>query len=260
MSQSPPFHVVIPARHGSSRLPGKPLRPLAGRPLIAHVVARAREAGAREVIVATDDERIVAAAEAAGARALLTDPAHPSGTDRAAEVARREGWAPDAVVVNLQGDEPLIPPGLPRLVAETLLEDPAAGIATLVTPLRDAAELFDPHVVKAVLDAGGHALYFSRAPLPWVRDRFRPGETPAALPEGVPFYRHIGLYAYRVGDLLRIARQPACPLERAESLEQLRALWHGITIATAVVETPPPHGVDTEADLQRVEALLQGQG
>ncbi len=259
MSPAPSFRIVIPARYGASRLPGKPLRLLAGRPLIAHVVDRARESGAGSVLVATDDERIVAAAAAAGARALHTDPAHPSGTDRLAEVARREGWGRDEIVVNLQGDEPLIPPGLLRLVAETLQEHPGAGIATLVTPLRSVQELFDPHVVKAVLDAAGHALYFSRAPLPWVRDAFQPGQTPAALPEGVPFYRHLGLYAYRVGDLLRIAEQPACPLERAESLEQLRALWHGIRIAAAVVAEAPGHGVDTEDDLHRVEALLRAR-
>jgi 3-deoxy-manno-octulosonate cytidylyltransferase (CMP-KDO synthetase) len=250
------FRVVIPARFAATRLPGKPLRLLAGRPMVLHVLDRAREAGAAEVLVACDDERIRAAVEAAGGRAVMTAPELPSGTDRLAAVAAALGWPDDAVVVNLQGDEPLMPPSAIAACAAALIETPSAGIATLATPITTAADLFDPSVVKVVVDDAGLACLFSRAPLPWVRDAFQPGHIPAALPPGVPFLRHLGLYAYRVAVLGRLSAEPVRSLERAESLEQLRAIALGIPIAVRLVEPAPGHGVDTEADLARVEAAL----
>jgi 3-deoxy-manno-octulosonate cytidylyltransferase (CMP-KDO synthetase) len=252
------FRVVIPARFASTRLPGKPLRPLAGRPLVVHAWDRASAAGAREVVVACDDQRIARAIEASGGRALMTAPDHSSGTDRIAEVARALGWADGDVVVNLQGDEPLMDPEAIRQCAEALERERAAGIATLATPIRTPAELFDPGVVKVVLDDRGLARYFSRAPIPWVRDAFAAGP-PAALPAGVPFLRHIGLYAYRVAVLERLTREAVRPYEAAESLEQLRAIALGIPISVRTLDNAPAHGVDTEADLARVEALLQAR-
>ncbi|MFW6087978.1 MAG: 3-deoxy-manno-octulosonate cytidylyltransferase [Myxococcota bacterium] len=260
MHHATPFRVVIPARYAASRLPGKPLRDVAGKPLVVHVLDAARRAGASEVLVAADDRRICAAVEAAGGRAVLTSPEHPSGTDRLAEVAEVQGWPNEALVVNLQGDEPLVPPHLLQELAGALAAHPRAGIATLATPLRDPADLFNPNVVKVVMDDDGHALYFSRAPVPWARDRFGHREgAPEVLPDGVPFHRHLGLYAYRAATLRALARTPAHPLEQAESLEQLRALATGIPIHVTVVTDPPPHGVDTEDDLQRLQAHLAQQ-
>jgi 3-deoxy-manno-octulosonate cytidylyltransferase (CMP-KDO synthetase) len=254
------FQVVIPARMASTRLPGKPLAPIAGRPMVVHVLERARQAGADGVVVATDDARVVEAVEAAGGRAALTSPDHPSGTDRIAEVAAREGWADDVVVVNLQGDEPAMPPAAVRAVAALLQTHPRAGIATLATPIRDVAELFEPSVVKVILDDAGLARTFSRAPIPWVRGAFdAPGGRPATLPAGVPFLRHLGLYAYRVGVLRRVCAAPPAAWERAESLEQLRALALGVDIAVAVLDTAPGPGVDTAADLARVQHEFTGR-
>jgi 3-deoxy-manno-octulosonate cytidylyltransferase (CMP-KDO synthetase) len=248
------FRVVIPARYGSTRLPAKPLLPLAGRPMIAHVVDRARESGAGEVLVATDDDRIHEAAAAAGAVVVMTSPDHASGTDRLAEVADIREWPDDAVVVNLQGDEPAMPGALVAAVAGALRANPDAGIATLATPIRDLGDLLDPNVVKVVLSDADRALYFSRAPIPWVRGGF--GDE---LPDGVPFLRHLGLYAYRAGVLRLLAAEPSRPVEQAESLEQLRALALGLAIHVTVVHEAPGHGVDTEADLARVERELAGQ-
>lgn len=250
------FVVAIPARYGSSRLPGKPLREIGGRPLIAHVYDRARESGAAEVIIATDDERIGAAARAFGARVVMTSAAHPSGTDRLAEVARTLGWEAQRIVVNLQGDEPLVAPELVRGLAADLAAHGDAAIATLATPIASAAALFDPHVVKVVTDRAGYALYFSRAPIPWDRDAF--AASPAQLPAHSAHLRHIGLYAYRAGFLERYSRLEPCAAERAESLEQLRALYHGARIHVDVIAEAPGHGVDTEEDLARVAALLAG--
>ncbi len=247
------FRVVIPARFGATRLPGKPLLLIAGRPMIEHVYRRGVESGAKDVVVACDDERIAAAVQAAGGRALLTSPDHPSGSDRVAEVAARERWPDDAIVVNLQGDEPCMPGSAVRLVAEALRQNPDAGMATLATPVREAKELFDPNVVKVVRDERGFARWFSRAPIPWLRGVFDAG-TPARLPEGVPFLRHLGLYAYRVGVLRALCATPVHPLERAESLEQLRALACGVAIACPVLEVAPSPGVDSEADLARVQS------
>ncbi|WJW76783.1 3-deoxy-manno-octulosonate cytidylyltransferase [Thiohalobacter sp. IOR34] len=248
------FRIVIPARHASSRLPGKPLLPLAGRPMLEHVHRLAQRAGAEAVVIATDDARIEAAARAFGAEVLMTRDDHPSGTDRLAEVVERLDWPEDAIVVNLQGDEPLMPPSLVRTVAADLARHPAAEIATLCTPIGRAEDFFDPHIVKVVRDQAGYALYFSRAPIPWDRDEFATGSR--LLPAGVPHLRHIGLYAYRVGYLRRYRNLPAAPIERSEMLEQLRALWHGTRIHVAEAPEEPGPGVDTRADLERVAALL----
>jgi 3-deoxy-manno-octulosonate cytidylyltransferase (CMP-KDO synthetase) len=251
------FKVVIPARFASSRLPGKPLVPLAGRPMVLHVAERAAEAGAEEVIVATDDPRIAETVTRAGFAVGMTASHHPSGTDRIAEVVRRHGWPDDSVVVNLQGDEPLMPPSLIRQVAADLASHSRAVIATLATPILDRDILFDPHAVKVVRDAAGYACYFSRAPIPWHRDEFLRDTT--RLPAGVDFLRHIGLYAYRAGFVQRFVDWPPAPLEAAESLEQLRALWHGEPIHVSIVAEPPGHGVDTPDDVRRVEQILLGQ-
>jgi 3-deoxy-manno-octulosonate cytidylyltransferase (CMP-KDO synthetase) len=251
-----PFVVAIPARFASTRLPGKPLRLLAGKPMVAHVVERARAAGAAEVVVATDDARI-ADALAGSVRVVMTRASHLSGSDRLAEAATALGWADDLVVVNLQGDEPLAPPSGIRAVAAALACSPAP-MATLATPLATVDELFDPNAVKLVRAADGHALYFSRAPVPWPRDAF--ARDRGALPAGMPFLRHIGIYAYRAGFLRRLAALPPTPLEQAESLEQLRALEHGHAIAVGLAPDPFPAGVDTAGDLARVERFLGGAG
>lgn len=253
----PPFIVAIPARHGSTRLPGKPLRLLGGEPLVLHVARRALQAGATQVVVATDDERIVVALEGSGVLVCMTRADHASGSDRIAECAERYGWPEDTIVVNLQGDEPFAPAAGIRAVAAALAGD-GAPMATLATPLADAAELFDPNCVKLVRDAADHALYFSRAPLPWARDAFAGDRH--TLPAGTPFLRHIGIYAYRAGFLRRFAALPPTPLEQAEALEQLRALEHGHKIAVRLAPQAFPPGIDTEADLARAEAWLAGQG
>lgn len=254
MSTGSAFRVVIPARYGSTRLPGKPLLPIAGRPMIAHVWERALEAGAQEVVVATDDERIVQAVRAFGGRAVMTSIDHASGTDRLAQVAREAGWAEDAIVVNLQGDEPLTPGRLVATIAQALEGDPSVGIATMAAPIHEASELFNPNAVKVVLDERGYALYFSRAPIPWARDAWAKARD--VLPEGVTYLRHLGLYGYRVATLQRLARAPQVALERTESLEQLRALALGIRIHVTTLAEPPPAGVDTEEDRQRAEIAL----
>lgn len=252
---SEPFRVVIPARYASSRLPAKALREIAGVPLVVHAWRRAMEAGALEVLVATDDARIVAAVEAAGGLAVMTSEACASGTDRLAEVAARRGWSDDAIVVNLQGDEPLVPPALIGRLAAALAANSRAGIATLATPIPDVESVFAPQVVKVVLDRSGHALYFSRAPIPFARDAF--AQDRSAMPSGVRYLRHLGMYAYRASTLRTLAASPMGEHERAESLEQLRALELGIAIHVTVVDEAPPHGVDTEEDLERVRAILE---
>lgn len=249
----PRFRVAIPARHGSTRLAGKPLLPIAGVPMVLHVARRALAAGAIEVVVATDDERIVAALADAGVTVVMTRADHASGSDRLAECAVRLGWDDADVVVNLQGDEPLAPVSGIRAVA-TALAAGDAPMATLATPLESVEELFDPNCVKLVRDAQGKALYFSRAPIPWPRDAF--SRSRDFLPESLPFLRHIGIYAYRAGFLRAFAALPPTPLERAESLEQLRALEHGHPIAVGIAPEAFPPGVDTVDDLARVQALL----
>lgn len=253
----PSFHVVIPARYGSTRLPGKPLRLIGGRPMIRWVCENAQQAGAREVIVATDDERICDEVNRFGGVAMMTSNQHRSGTDRIAEVCKHRGWPDDALIVNLQGDEPGIPAALIARVAAALEQNPLAGIATLAVPIDQPSDLFNPNVVKLTCDANGMALYFSRAPIPFVRDRFTlTGPVPESLPPDIPFLRHLGLYAYRAGALRRISSHPAAPIEIAESLEQLRAMAMGIRIHVSILAQAPGHGVDTEEDLQRVEQLL----
>ncbi|SJM94362.1 3-deoxy-manno-octulosonate cytidylyltransferase [Crenothrix polyspora] len=250
------FKVVIPARFGSTRLPGKPLRLIAGKPMIAHVCERAQEAEADDIIVATDDERIAATVTALGIKVVMTRPDHQSGTERLAEVAQLCGWAVDDIIVNLQGDEPLIPPAYIRDVAATLAEQQHAGIATLATSIDDAAEIFNPNAVKVVVNKLGYALYFSRAAIPWDRDGFANGQQK---PSGnMATLRHIGMYAYTVGFLQRYCQWQPSVLETVESLEQLRILWHGEAIAVKTVDHAPPAGVDTEDDLMRVERIFAG--
>lgn len=249
------FIVVIPARYGSSRFPGKPLATIAGKPMIQHVWEQARKSSAGRVVVATDDARIVEACEAFGADVVLTRADHNSGTDRLAEVATQLGLAADAIVVNVQGDEPLIPPAVIDQVAANLAAHPEAGISTLAEPIDDVAALFNPNVVKVSTDVNGLALTFSRAPLPWARDAL--AQTRDRLPEGVPYRRHIGIYAYRVGFLHDFVSWGPCWLENTESLEQLRALWNGVRIHVADALEAPPGGVDTPEDLERVKRLLE---
>ena len=248
------FRIVIPARYASSRLPGKPLLDIAGRPMILRVLDQARLAGADEVWVATDHSDIAERVEAAGGQVILTGRELPSGTDRLAEVATRLGWDDDTVVVNVQGDEPLIPPSLIADAAATLSADAEAAIATACHPLASAEEFFNPNVVKLVLDARGRALYFSRAPIPWARDAF--AQQRDALPAGFPAYRHVGLYAYRAGFLKRYAALAPSPLEQWEALEQLRAITHGFPIRVMVLDHAPPGGVDTAEDLERVRRVF----
>lgn len=249
-----PFTVVIPARMRSTRLPGKMLADVAGRPLVAWAAERARQSGAAQVAIATDHADIARAVEALGFRACLTSEAHESGTDRIAEAVRALGLAPEEIVVNVQGDEPLIDPVLVRTVAATLASHPTASIATAAHPIDDASAFFDPNVVKVVVDAAGLALYFSRAPIPFARDAF--AQSRDALPPAFPALRHIGIYAYRVRFLEAYARMEPTPLERLEALEQLRALAHGHRIAVARWNEPMEPGVDTAADLDRVRRKL----
>lgn len=252
------FTVVIPARFASTRLPGKPLAVIAGRPMIRHVWDRARASAASRVAIATDDGRIRDAAEAFGAEVVMTAAAHPSGTDRLQEAVTRLGLPEDAIVVNVQGDEPLIPPAVIDQVAANLAEHAGCGIATLCEPLESVEAFLDPNVVKLVRGVDGRALYFSRAPVPWPRDAF--ARSRAALPEGCVPLRHIGIYAYRVAFLHRFVNWPVGSLERLESLEQLRALEHGVGIHVAEACAPIPGGVDTPADLERLNRLFAERG
>src|SRR5688572_21676928 len=256
MTTSSEFVVAIPARHAASRLPGKPLRLLAGEPLVLHVARRALAAGASEVWVAADDQRIAEALAGSGVRVAMTSTSHPSGTDRLAECARIAGWSDDTIVVNLQGDEPFAPAEGISAVA-TLLRDSSAEMATLAAPITDAETLFDPNAVKLVQAASGDALYFSRAPLPWPRDAFMRDR--GQLPEGGHWLRHIGIYAYRAGFLQRFAAMPPGRLEQIESLEQLRVLEAGFRIAAMQTPAPFPPGVDTPEDLARAEARIAGK-
>ncbi len=248
------FKVVIPARYGSSRLPGKPLLDIAGKPMIVHVCERAQEADAEEVVVATDDQRIFQAVTDLGIKAVMTRADHQSGTERIAEVARLCGWSGDDIIVNLQGDEPLIPPESIREVAAALATQKLAGIATLAAKIINSEEIFNPNAVKVVLNQAGYALYFSRAPIPWERGVF---DLKDKAPSGaVPYLRHIGLYAYRVDFLNRYCSWPASALESVEALEQLRILWQGEAILVKVIDNTPEAGVDTQEDLLRVTRVL----
>jgi 3-deoxy-manno-octulosonate cytidylyltransferase (CMP-KDO synthetase) len=246
------FTVLIPARYASTRLPGKPLLDIGGKPMVVRVAERARASGAARVVVATDDERIRAAVADHGIDALMTRSSHPTGTDRLAEAAAQLGLDDEAIVVNVQGDEPLLDPELIRTVADTLSAHADAAIATACHPIDDPAEAFNPNVVKVVLDRDGYALYFSRATIPWARDGF--AAAPKKIPQGMPLYRHYGLYAYRVSFLRYFPSLSPATIERFEALEQLRALWHGHRIIVSITRGAPAPGVDTEEDLERVRA------
>ncbi|MET0332760.1 MAG: 3-deoxy-manno-octulosonate cytidylyltransferase [Rhizobacter sp.] len=247
------FVVLIPARLASTRLPDKPLADLCGVPMVVRVAQRARLSGASRVVVAGDDARIVAACEAHGIEVLLTRTDHVSGSDRLAEACTLLGLSDDAVVVNVQGDEPLIDPSLIDAVAQTLAHEPDASMSTAVHAIDSREDYLNPNVVKAVLDARGHALYFSRAPIPWWRDGIAAAGD-AALPSPPPL-RHIGIYGYRANFLRCFPQLPPCPLETIESLEQLRVLWHGERIAVHVSDSRPGPGIDTLEDLERVRQL-----
>ena len=251
------FTVLIPARYASTRLPGKPLADLAGKPMVVRVAERARESDASRVVVATDDERVVDAVRAHGFEALLTRADHPTGTDRLAEASAQLGLAPEAIVVNVQGDEPLLEPALIRRMAELLQRHGDASIATACHAIDDPAEAFNPNVVKVVRDVRGYALYFSRATIPWARDAFASDRD--TLPAGLTIYRHYGLYAYRVAFLSRYPTLAPAPVERFEALEQLRALWHGYRIVVDVTDGTPAPGVDTPEDLERVRMIYAGR-
>ncbi len=243
------MNIIIPARFGSTRLAGKPLADVAGKTLIQRVHDCARASGAERIVIATDDPRIGDVAKSFGAEVVMTDAAHRSGTDRIAEVVARLGLADDEIVVNLQGDEPLMPPALIRQVAETLASHSDAAVATTCHVIHSDDEFTNPNVVKVVTDARGYALYFSRAPIPWPREHM------AGKPSGsTRAWRHIGLYGYRAGFVRRFAEWPACPLEETEQLEQLRVLWHGERIAVCESAELPGTGVDTPEDLERVRA------
>jgi 3-deoxy-manno-octulosonate cytidylyltransferase (CMP-KDO synthetase) len=248
------FGVVIPARYAASRLPGKPLLEIAGKPMIQHVYERAVESGAARVIVATDDERISGAVTTFGGEVCMTGASHLSGTDRIAEVVETLGFADEDIVVNLQGDEPMMPPELLRQVADNLRQHTAAPMATVCTAINEIDELFNPHVVKVVTDQSGMAIYFSRACIPWNRDAFE--RQPHRMPVSSRHFRHIGLYAYRAGFLREFVQWQPSPLELAESLEQLRAIWYGHKIHVAEAEVAPLPGVDTEEDLENVRKLF----
>lgn len=250
------FYVVIPARFASTRLPAKPLKEIAGKPMIQHVYERACESDTVKVIIATDDARIEAVVKAFGASVCMTSVAHNSGTDRLQEVAAKLGLKPDDIIVNVQGDEPLIPPAVINQVAKNLAENTYASVATLSEPIHTFEDFRNPNIVKAVADHQGRALYFSRAPIPWPRDHFAQTEV-NTLPAEFPAQRHIGIYAYRVALLNRFITWPQAALEKIESLEQLRVLANGEAIHIDEACAQVPGGVDTEADLLRVKALLE---
>lgn len=251
------FYVVIPARYASTRLPAKPLKMIAGKPMIQHVYERACRSGATRVIIATDDERIRQVAEGFGAAVCMTSAAHNSGTDRLQEVASQLQLADEDILVNVQGDEPLIPPQVIDQVAGLLANNPQASVATLCEPIHERVDFDNPNIVKLVVDQSGRALYFSRAPIPFPRDHIARGEP--GLPESLEAQRHIGIYAYRVALLNRFVTWEQAPLEKLESLEQLRVLWQGESIQVQEACAAVPGGVDTEQDLQRVRALLESE-
>lgn len=250
-----PFFVIIPARYGSTRLPAKPLKLIAGRPMIQWVYEAASRSAATDVWIATDDQRVADAAAAFGGRVCMTRADHESGTDRLQEVVTQLGLADDAIVVNVQGDEPLLPPDVIDQVARNLAENPSASVATLSEPLHQAADCFNPNIVKVVSDLQQKALYFSRAPIPWGRDTY--SSVNPQLPVAELAQRHIGLYAYRVALLHKFVTWPMAALEAFEKLEQLRVLANGHQIHVAPACVPVPGGVDTEEDLDRVKRLLE---
>jgi 3-deoxy-manno-octulosonate cytidylyltransferase (CMP-KDO synthetase) len=249
----PTFKVVIPARFASTRLPGKPLLDIGGKPMVVRVAEQAAQSGAQQIIIATDHPPIIAVAQEHGFQACMTRADHASGTDRIAEVAAQQSWAKDTIVVNVQGDEPLIPPQLIRAVAQHLHDHPDCAIATACHAIHDEASMRNPNIVKVVLDQFDNALYFSRAPIPWPRDAYAHNQP---LPKDVNVLRHIGIYAYRVGFLRIYGQLTPAPIEQIESLEQLRALYHGYKIGVTKTDQAPPSGVDTEQDLQIARRLF----
>lgn len=252
------FTVIIPARMKSTRLPEKPLLPIEGLPMVVRVAQAARRSGALRVVVATDHEAILEACRVYGVEAVLTSEAHPTGTDRLAEAVAALGLPDEAIVVNVQGDEPLIPPAVIAQAAELLEAHPECAIATAAHPIRDVISFLNPNVVKVELNARGEAMTFTRAPVPWPRDHFRiHGQT--SLPEGHPALHHVGLYAYRAGFLKRFPSLPQAPVETAESLEQMRAMYFGERIAVLVLDEALPAGVDTLEDLERVREVLRAE-
>jgi 3-deoxy-manno-octulosonate cytidylyltransferase (CMP-KDO synthetase) len=270
------FSVVIPARYASTRLPAKALADIAGKPMVVRVAEQAQKAGAARVLIATDHQDIADAARAHQCEVLMTRADHVSGTDRIAEVVDQLALEDDAILVNVQGDEPLIPPALIGELAQMLFERPQASVATACHALADAEQMFNPNIVKVVLDNAGYALYFSRAPIPYARDAFAARSASKirnalsaigvksansaedhALPAGLPAYRHLGIYAYRARYLREYTRLTPAPIEGFESLEQLRALWHGHRIAVTVCTEAPPAGVDTPEDLERMRAMYR---
>lgn len=250
------YNVVIPARFGSTRLPGKPLLDIAGKPMVQRVWEQARRSAAQEVVIATDDDRILQVARGFGATACMTSTDHPSGTDRLQEVVAHFGWADDSIVVNVQGDEPLIPPAVIDQVAQNLAGQQQAGIATLCEPITELSELLDPNAVKVVFDSAGMAMYFSRASIPWPREQFKDGQQ--AMPAQGKWYRHIGIYAYRTAFLHEYVTWSPAPPEQLEQLEQLRALYNGVGIHVAAACERVPGGVDTAADIEAVRARFDG--
>ncbi len=248
------FHVVIPARFASTRLPGKPLLDIVGKPMVIRVAEQASKSGAQKICIATDHQPILDVAAVHGFNACMTRVDHASGTDRIAEVVALRGWTDDTIVVNVQGDEPLIPPALIRAVAEHLHQHPECAIATAAHAIHDEASLRNPNIVKTVLDKQGNALYFSRAPIPYPRDLF--ASNASALPSDLPVLRHIGIYAYRVSFLRAYSQLEPCALEQFEALEQLRALYHGYKIGVTIAADAPPAGVDTQADLEQARQVF----
>lgn len=250
------FKVVIPARYASTRLPGKPLLDIAGKPMVIHVVERAVSSGAEQVVVATDHQEISNVVNQYGYQAVMTRQDHLSGTDRVAEVVHQYGWSDDVAVINVQGDEPLIPLRLIQEVAVSLAEHPQAAMATACHPIHDKASMFNPNVVKVVMDQAGYAMYFSRAPIPYARDAFA---TDMEVPSDMQVYKHVGIYAYYAGFLKSYAKLSPSMLEQYESLEQLRVLSHGYKISVAITQHTPAAGVDTQADLESVRSLIKAQ-
>ena len=248
------FRVVIPARYASARLPGKALMSIGGKPMVQWVYERARASGADDVLIATDDSLILSAGHSFGAEVIMTAATHASGTDRIAEVARKQGWPESDIIVNVQGDEPLIPPALIRQVARLLEQHPRADIATLATPIESLEEFLNPNAVKVVTDTQGRALYFSRAPIPWNRDGAPTGLASQRVFAGSR--RHVGIYGYRVGALLRVAALVPTALEASERLEQLRALENGLEIRVADAAERPGPDVNTAEDFERVQAQI----
>ena len=269
------FHVVIPARHASTRLPGKPLLLIAGKPMVVRVAEQAAQSGAQQIWIATDHPAIAEAVHEHGFQVCLTKANHASGTDRIAEVVEQQGWPDDTIVVNVQGDEPLIPPELIQAVAEHLHTHPECAIATACHAIHDEAALRNPNIVKTVLDKNGNALYFSRAPIPYPRDAFSALSASAGqddcssslpmeggkrvLPKNLPVLRHIGIYAYRASFLRTYSQLAPAAIEEFEALEQLRALYHGYKIGVFITEHAPPGGVDTEQDMQVVRQIFETQ-